>query len=576
MKRLLLKYSLVLIIVFNFSCDNDEPTVEQHTEEFAKTDLIDFSKLQSEDISFDQLLTKLNNPTLDKGILSKIDFGINSNDNITNRVVDTLLIVDTNTLFFAQYDNYNYTTFPIIEDLDNDSFRNLIIENIDGDHPVARIITYTPDETWLYSDHTLIEYAGEATMESFSGEWQVSTQRSQYCHITTTTNWGCDYQWNSGHYPGYPGCYGGNVITGYTTTEDCYDFTGGEGSGSGSGGGDGEGSGGSGNGSSDGDDLPIITKPVERCLQSDVDPAICECMADGSTMQECLEEDDCTVSLEDFNSYYSELSPFNVDLSSVREGCDDTIDLSQVEANAKFMCLYNKLVESPKFKTLFFDTFGESTSLNIQFKTVPSIDGANGKTRLQPNTENNYNPNTGEVNLNLLIEIDESYMSSFSAIAVTKTILHECIHAYLILKHIQCNAGTPFDEIIDDINDKKLGELLNHYYETSCENEEQHEFMYDNMIPVMSLILSDLKDQLIPENHQNAAESDTSFINEDNPSGETIAWSWNEFYKYLSSSGLHQTDAFQWEIPQGSPQHTNYIKYSINYGKNLFRKDCND
>ena len=316
MKKSLNRLILTLVLCsVTFSCDNDEPTVEQHTEEFAKTDLIDFSKLQSEDISFDQLLTKLNNPTLDKGILSKIDFGINSNDDITNRVVDTLLIVDTNTLFFAQYDNYNYTTFPIIEDLDNDSFRNLIIENIDGDHPVARIITYTPDETWLYSDHTLTEYAGEATMESFSGEWQVSTQRSQYCHITTTTNWGCDYQWNSGHYPGYPGCYGGNIITGYTTTEDCYDFTGGEGSGSGSGGGDGEGSGGSGNGSSDGDDLPIITKPVERCLQSDVDPAICECMADGSTMQECLEEEQAEFPCETLNALtssptYNEPNPF--------------------------------------------------------------------------------------------------------------------------------------------------------------------------------------------------------------------------------------------------------------------------
>ena len=301
MKRLLLKYSLVLIIVFNFSCDNDEPTVEQHTEEFAKTDLIDFSKLQSEDISFDQLLTKLNNPTLDKGILSKIDFGINSNENITNRVTDTLLIVDTNTIFFAQYDNYNYTTFPIVEDLDNDSFRNLIIENIDGDHPVARIITYTPDETWLYSDHTLTEYAGDVTMESFSGEWQVSTQRGDVCFIASIPNWGCAWQSNSGHEPGYPGCNGGNFITGYSAGEVCYDSANLEGNGSG--GGDGEGSGGSGSGSSDGDDLPIITKPVERCLQSDVDPAICECMADGSTMQECLEEDDCTVSLEDFNSY---------------------------------------------------------------------------------------------------------------------------------------------------------------------------------------------------------------------------------------------------------------------------------
>jgi len=87
---------------------------------------------------------------------------------------------------------------------------------------------------------------------------------------------------------------------------------------------------------------------------------------------------------------------------------------------------------------------------------------------------------------------------------------------------------------------------------------------------------------LIPLNHQQNAEG-ILFINEENPStypdGSYLAdipWDWNQFYKYLSMSGLHQTDAFNWEMSPDSIEYQNYYKYAIIYGKNSFKKDCID
>lgn len=103
------------------------------------------------------------------------------------------------------------------------------------------------------------------------------------------------------------------------------------------------------------------------------------------------------------------------------------------------------------------------------------------------------------------------------------------------------------------------------------------------MIPTMSGILADIKDDLIPFHHQTQAE-DEFFINEDNPAAypdgsykQDTPWSWNEFYKYLSMAGLHNSSAFHLEIlPENSPAYENYIRYSDEYGKRAFEKNCLD
>src|SRR5690606_7890521 len=74
----------------------------------------------------------------------------------------------------------------------------------------------------------------------------------------------------------------------------------------------------------------------------------------------------CSTTDENFNSFYSYKSPFNIDLSLVRPECEDgTVD----PAKEKFMCVYNKLVESSTFKELFLDIFGgDQTQINVKFE----------------------------------------------------------------------------------------------------------------------------------------------------------------------------------------------------------------
>lgn len=290
--------------------------------------------------------------------------------------------------------------------------------------------------------------------------------------------------------------------------------------------------------------------------------------------RDCLEfDEECEMSDEDFNASFSANSPFNVDLSEVRKNCN-TIDTTGVASNEKFMCIYKKLTQSPKFKDLFIDTFGESENLNVKFEVVdniapvpPSDVEPNGKTlvRIDLNATNPLE------SYDVTIKINKSKMDNQSAIYVAKTIIHEAIHAFLKLKQYGCNQGSQ----LEDFDDVELSEILNQYYSTACTLQSDHEFMFDYLLPVMSNILSEIKDDLVPLNHQQGAEGQM-FVDESNPNGPMLPWNWNSFYKYLSMSGLHNSDAFQFEmLPVSSAKYQNFNHY-VNTGRNLFKKDCLD
>lgn len=261
-------------------------------------------------------------------------------------------------------------------------------------------------------------------------------------------------------------------------------------------------------------------------------------------------------------------SPFNVDLELVRP----TV-LNPEPNKVRFMCIYNKLIKSPKFKKLFIDTFGESENLHVKFKLVdnippipPSTINPNGITK----TRLSVNPTTGVITgYDAVIEINKSNMG-VSSISLAKTILHESIHAYLTVKQYGCNQGTP----LEGFDDVELSELLNMYFSTACPAQSDHEFMFDYLLPTMSEILADIKDDLIPIAHQESAESET-FIDESNPTGPEIPWSWNQFYKYLSMSGLQNSNAFINSILNTSSKFSNYEHYKRT-GIEGFSKECND
>jgi len=95
------------------------------------------------------------------------------------------------------------------------------------------------------------------------------------------------------------------------------------------------------------------------------------------------------------------------------------------------MCIYDKLTKSSKFKDLFIDTFGEDENLNVKF-TVSDTLSVNGRCITN---ELKVHPITKEiVSAKMEIVINKSLFTNSSSISVARTILHECIHAYLIVK----------------------------------------------------------------------------------------------------------------------------------------------
>jgi len=260
-------------------------------------------------------------------------------------------------------------------------------------------------------------------------------------------------------------------------------------------------------------------------------------------------------------------SPFNVDLELVRP----TV-LNPEPEKVKFMCIYNKLIKSPTFKNLFIDTFRDNTRLHVKFKldgTLPNnIGGVTGGEA----------PNMGGIvdgilNLNLLIRINKNHLNSSipeaeSTLEIAKNIIHEAIHGYLYVKKYNCEDGTN----IDILNNQLLGDLINEYYDGSCPtDQEQHNFMFDYLLPTMQSILSEIKDDLIPQDHQSFAEehliSNTSL-------GISQLWNWQDCFKYLSLSGLDITESFITDISNNPSENFIYKDYKTFVEEN-FSKNCN-
>lgn len=224
-------------------------------------------------------------------------------------------------------------------------------------------------------------------------------------------------------------------------------------------------------------------------------------------------------------------SPANIDFTAI----DKTTPEGQ-----KLDCIYQKLMQSPSFKNLFEDTFGGSqTKLNVKFEIADNLpNNINGTCQLQPPSNGNYT-NLIRINVNILSGPD--IKSNFK---VAKTILHECIHAYLNIKKINCNLGTT----IPELNGLDLQSLIGTFYQSfGCHidvngsPQSQHEFMFTYLIPTFQSIIGDIYQSLASESNLNYVNS-TPFYN--SLTDENFNWSWNDFFKYYSLEGLHQCDSF--------------------------------
>ncbi|QHI38500.1 hypothetical protein IMCC3317_38930 [Kordia antarctica] len=278
----------------------------------------------------------------------------------------------------------------------------------------------------------------------------------------------------------------------------------------------------------------------------------------------------CAMDNDSFNAYYSNKSPFDVDLNDVRRYCD-SITPPDPE-NEKFMCVYNKLVNSPKFKHLFTDVFGDSENLNVKFEIVDVVSATNPHINANCQASGTLDSNGNLVNALMTIKIKRSHINGDPRISLAKTILHECIHAYIKLKKLDSNQGTTFQ----DINNETLGQLINQYYGNGqfSNGQHGHEFMFDYMLPSMQQMLSDVRDNLVPENHRQIVES-RNYQSSSNPVVSNHPWDWNEFYYYYSLLGLHNTNAFEQQIESNPIKNYLYGKYNGD-GELLSSSYCQD
>ncbi|MFN3967521.1 hypothetical protein [Flavobacterium sp.] len=216
-------------------------------------------------------------------------------------------------------------------------------------------------------------------------------------------------------------------------------------------------------------------------------------------------------------------SPSNIDRSAI-----DTL----TPEGQKFNLVYEELLKSPKFKELFVDLFENNDRFNVKFQIGAVANGANG------NTDTNLNnPVTNT------ITISPQFLLTRNKMEIAKTIIHECIHAYLNVK--LCDSGLGMS--IPTLNNLDFFNVVNQEYNGFSPGQNQHDFIYNYMVPTMVTILSEVKDFLVSPTDN--AEIITTVLHPNYPnSNESVPFNWDECLLYLSLHGLELSNTFQNEI----------------------------
>ena len=233
-------------------------------------------------------------------------------------------------------------------------------------------------------------------------------------------------------------------------------------------------------------------------------------------------------------------SPMNIDCSSI------PYDTTKPE-NQKFNELFDALKTSAEFKKLFLDIFHDSKRFNVKFEIADRVYEDNDTSKPEANATTSEDP----VTKNLTIKISKQLLiagttRSQTNIENAKTILHECIHAYLFSKAANPTVGANFVTI------------LNTMYPTP---NEQHDFMYGKMIPTMQKVLGEIRDLVTTAPKRTVLEKQYTMHPTTSPLTST-PWSWNEYYKYLSLKGLEEANCFKVDFPDHSDALRLYTTYT--------------
>jgi hypothetical protein len=201
---------------------------------------------------------------------------------------------------------------------------------------------------------------------------------------------------------------------------------------------------------------------------------------------------------------------------------------------------------------LFLDIFNDNKRNNVKFEIAEHVYEDNNPAKKEVNATTSQDP----VTKNIIIKINKQILiagtgKSQTKIENAKTILHECIHAYLFVKANNPTVGVDFVKI------------LNTMYPNA---KEQHDFMYGKMILTMQKVLGEIRDLVTTAEKRAVLETEYTMRPTaiTNPSAST-PWIWNEYYKYISINGLEESYCFKEDFPNDSDQLYLLSKY-IEYG----------
>lgn len=255
----------------------------------------------------------------------------------------------------------------------------------------------------------------------------------------------------------------------------------------------------------------------------------------------------------DFNKSFK--SPYNIDITAVSGNTPQEI---------RFRSIYNKVLESPKFKRLFVDLFSDDPRFSVNFKInniPPDAQGRKyGSCRLFTNTV------TGKLRNEIIIDKYSLTIDPDDVIAVT--IIHESIHAFLNVKFRHPTVGMP----ISDINNMDFTQCINQYFNGFSGGESQHDFFVYYMAPIIKDILQEISPQLYTPHQVHIAENPTydnggSIIYAPmdtvppSMSANPVPWNWDDYFTHLSYIGLKNCSSFSIIYPHNSVEYYYWSSY---------------
>ena len=512
--------------------------------------------------------------------------------------------IDTSSILNIQVNNYNSYTFKIFRINDDSTVENLILSETPNGNYKTGIIKYTltEDEKNKISNHQYIDLKSKMsyTQIDFNSLNDLNLHSRIECRDEERTVWVTCSEGvhNSSNIGTWNQCTADVPPTMYIAVSTVCESTGGNGGNTGTGNIDTSGSGGSNTGvdnqntdtnptdtNNNNNNTPInefedvITQPLLidktpiQLFMSNLSSEQLSWWNNASNNEEVLkisnylEENGYNQGDRDFAKEIIDQNvktglKFDVELSKKSPAY---IDFSEIDKTTpqgeKLDCIYNKLTNSPEFKRLFEGTFGgEQQKINVKFRMQPNLLSSN-------NLPSDGNCSPIEVlngNYYTVITINSDILAGNlekANILIAKTIIHEYLHAYLNLKYLDINHGAS----LSFLSNLQLEELMFYYFTPAIE----HDFMFNQMIPVFQNILSEIITDLLSA--QDIVDTNNYPITDTN--GIVIEnFNFMNFYKYLAYEGLHNSQSYQDSIANNPIELRKHLEYNRN-GRNT-SKDC--